>query len=588
MKSESFWHVALIVAVASIVMLVGLGNTHLWDQDEGYYASAAAEMYARGDAVVPMFNGEMFGHKPPMMYWGMMAGFEMFGVNELGARFVSAILGAITCVVIYGIAKKLYDAPTGLVAGLAMASSLMFSVASRSATADTHLTLFVSLAFYFWIGDAFRNAREPVRAPYAIRWSTWGLTYAMMGLAVLTKGPIGLLFPMAVIGLFMLTQIPIRVSAQSSLVSKVLRNIEPYAPIAFVKTVWRMRPLTGLLVVAVIAGPWYWLVQNATSGKFLEEFIGVHHMGRFSHAMDNHSGPFFYYILACLIGMYPWSAFIVPTCMLWVRQLRDSQSARATVFVSCWAGVYLVIFSVASTKLPNYVLPAYPALAIMVARYVAMWVTAPQMIHRGWLQTGWVLLSVVGLLLLIGFPAAGTVGWEGKTLLDRLKIDPAIQTTFRWLGVIGLPLLVGGLVGWLMVLRNRAVGAIYTFAVTAASMLVIFWQFVAPAIDRFQTPQLIAREVSQSSEYRNSTVAVVGYFRPSMVFYLGRPIVFCTDQDQAIAVSNANESLVLIAPQEHYEQMKARMQKEMDVVQRVAKFPQQGELLILREQSLRR
>lgn len=583
MRNETGWHIVLIVIVASIVMLVGLGNTHLWDQDEGYYASAAAEMYARGDAVVPMFNGEMFGHKPPMMYWGMMAGFEAFGVNELGARFVSALLGVITCVVIYGIARRLYDPTTGLVAGLVMASSLMFSVASRSATADTHLTLFVSLAFLFWVRDAFRESGTPIRAPISIGWFTWILTYAMMGLAVLTKGPIGLLFPMAVIGLFLLTQIPLRESVSDSLLGRIWRNVEPYAPVAFTKTVWRMRPLTCVIVVLVIAGPWYWLVQNATDGRFLDEFIGVHHLGRFSHAMDNHSGPIYYYLIACLVGMYPWSAFLVPTCMHWVRQLRDSRSQRATIFISCWAGVYLVIFSVASTKLPNYVLPAYPALAIVVARYVAMWVTAPSVVHRGWLQTGWVLLSVVGLLLLIGFPASGVIAWDSKTLLDRLRIDPAIQSTFRWLGVIGLPLVVGGIVGWAMVLRNRPVGAVYTFVVTAASMLVVFWQFVAPTIDRFQTPQLIAREVSQNDQYHDATVAVVGYFRPSMVFYLGRPIVFCTDHEQAVELFNAKSSIVLITPEEQYEKLKERMRKEMDVVKRVAKFPQRGELLILRE-----
>src|SRR5689334_20302047 len=77
----------LIVAiVAALVMAVGLGSTRLWDEDEGYFASTAAEMYERGDVIVPTFNHELFGHKPPLMYWGMMAGFRTFGVNELGAR----------------------------------------------------------------------------------------------------------------------------------------------------------------------------------------------------------------------------------------------------------------------------------------------------------------------------------------------------------------------------------------------------------------------------------------------------------------------------------------------------------------------
>ncbi|MFN7629343.1 MAG: ArnT family glycosyltransferase, partial [Pirellula sp.] len=91
----------ILCVVAVVVLFWNLGNSRFWDQDEGYYASVAAEMFDRGDWVVPTFNQELCAHKPPMMYWGMLVGFEMFGRNELGARWMSAIFGTLTVLLTY-------------------------------------------------------------------------------------------------------------------------------------------------------------------------------------------------------------------------------------------------------------------------------------------------------------------------------------------------------------------------------------------------------------------------------------------------------------------------------------------------------
>ena len=102
------WIGLLVVGV--VLLMLQLGNSHLWDQDEGYYATAAAEMYARNDWITPTFNGKLFGHKPPMMYWGMMLGYHAFGVTEFGARFCSSIFGILTIMATYAIARRLFDA----------------------------------------------------------------------------------------------------------------------------------------------------------------------------------------------------------------------------------------------------------------------------------------------------------------------------------------------------------------------------------------------------------------------------------------------------------------------------------------------
>ena len=154
--------------------MIHVGNSHLWDQDEGFYATTAAEMYARNDWVKPTFNGKLFAHKPPMMFWGMMVGYEAFGVSELGARFASTLFGVGTVLLTFAVARRLFDLPTGLFAGLAIGSCITFTMVARSATADAHLTFFTVLALHLWVRDYFSipvASRDTMLAE--MRWQTW-------------------------------------------------------------------------------------------------------------------------------------------------------------------------------------------------------------------------------------------------------------------------------------------------------------------------------------------------------------------------------------------------------------------------------
>lgn len=257
-----------IVLTAGCVFFLGLDRSRLWDQDEGYFATTAAEMYARNDLIVPTFNGKLFGHKPPLMYWGMMAGYRLFGVNELGARFFSAVFGLATALVTWQLGRRLFNDTTGLLAGVIMASSMMFSVVARAATPDSHLTFFAALAFLLWSRDEFPLPHEGPAV--GIRWRTWLAAYVAMAFGVLTKGPIGIFFPMAVIGMYMLCRTNRReLPATASRWERIWNAVEPFGPVNFVQTTWRMRPLSALAVLLAVAGPWYLLVGLQTDGEFL-------------------------------------------------------------------------------------------------------------------------------------------------------------------------------------------------------------------------------------------------------------------------------------------------------------------------------
>ena len=349
-----------------------------------------------------------------------------------------------------------------------------------------------------------------------------------------------------------------------------------------------MRPLTAAAIVLLVAAPWYLLVQWRTEGEFLREFIGVHHLGRMSNAMDNHSGPVYYYLVACLIGMYPWSAFAIPTAMSWFSQWKLPTQSRAVRFVSCWVLVYLVIFSLASTKLPNYVLPAYPALAIIIGRYFALWSHNVNSVSRGWLNAGWILLILFGALIVTGIPISGLVENNGQTLLGRIGVERDIQQRLVWLGVAGVPLVVFGMIGACLLWSNRPRLSAGAFSIAAVSMMVTLSQFVAPELDRFQTPQLIAERWRLQLRSDESQVTVLGFFRPSMVFYFRRDIEFCDSSDKAINSANAKGGSIMLTTEKHFAKMQGKLPESTQVLERITQFPNRDEVVVIGDKSLMR
>jgi len=196
-----FW----IVAAAVVIYFTHLGGTALWDMDEALYASCAREMFQRGDWVVPWFNGHMFPEKPVLMFWTMMGGFELFGVNEFGARFFSAVLGIGTALCAFHLGRIVANARVGFWTGLITASTLIFTVSARAATVDSALT-FVTTAAFLLLAIARRGGlrRAQPSRPERASWPLLALMYACVGVAVLAKGPVGMVLPLAAMGCYLL------------------------------------------------------------------------------------------------------------------------------------------------------------------------------------------------------------------------------------------------------------------------------------------------------------------------------------------------------------------------------------------------
>ncbi|MCA8983883.1 MAG: glycosyltransferase family 39 protein [Planctomycetaceae bacterium] len=521
--SASLRHSALLMVSCLLIFFLNLGTARLFDEDEPKNAECGREMFERGDWLVPTYNYELRTDKPIMLYWLMLSSFETLGVSEFAARLPSALMATLTVFCVYFLGRRLFDAEVGFWGALILASTLMYAMIGRISTPDATLIAFITLSltiFIHSIPQPLEKEAEETSRPNGYRlpqhWWQFALMYGVMGLAVLTKGPVGFLLPCAVIGLFLMCQhacprLPAGLNWRQPLRSA--NEITEYlgafwAPSRFFSALGAMRPLLLFTVVTAVALPWYIAVGLATDGVWLEGFLGNHNVRRFSSAMEGHNGPFFYYVIAILAGFFPWSVFLPISVFLVARKPEAHARERAgLLFLLVWAGVYFVFFSLARTKLPNYVLPCYPPLALMVSWTLVRWREHRLAIPAWALRWGAISLMAVGLLLGIVFPIVAHLLLPGYALLGLLGLIPCVCGAWlRW----------GGM-------ESRRPRLLRVMGTCSVLTIVSGLSFAAPWISRAQESAQLGSHAAMHSE-PTVPLATYRYFTTNLPFYAQRPV----------------------------------------------------------------
>ncbi len=582
----------IVAGVASAALLTNLGKPRLWDRDEPRNAQCAVEMRARGDWVVPTFNDELRAHKPVLLYWLMLAAYEAFGETEFAARLPSALLGMATVLVVLAMGWRLFSPRAGLWAGLILATSLSFDIAGRAATPDAALLFCVTatmgafvLAAKWPTGDSRSSSVGVFVPPSFVGWIG---VYAMLGLAVLAKGPVGLVLGVAIIGLYLLVCREsnhcggrilspntfvgktvgerIRLLQLRQLASRLVTEIAvTMHPRRIATTAWRMRPLTLAAVVLAVAAPWYVAVHLATGGAFTDEFFFRHNFERATSAMEGHRGPVVYYFGAALVGFFPWSIFAAPVAIetFYLLRLRGRESAGAT-FALCWAGVWVAAFSLVGTKLPSYITPAYPALALLAGLYVDRWLAGTSAAAARW--TPWVLiaLATVGGGIALGLPVVARHFLPGDEVLALLGLIPLVTAGAAW---------------W-CVRRGNASFAATTLAVGATVLVVATFGFAQVRVDRRQISEELATLVRRDGGER-CQFAAFRELEPSMVYYAGQPIATLVDPSAAGEMFDKHERAYLLASGDDLAELRLYLPTDVDVVARRPKFLKEGDVVLL-------
>ncbi|HET9417888.1 MAG TPA: glycosyltransferase family 39 protein [Chthoniobacterales bacterium] len=341
---------------------IGTWSLPLIDRDEPRFAEASREMLERGDYIVPHFNNQLRLDKPPLAYWAQVASFEVFGENDFAARFPSAVAAALVALSIFAWGNRIAGERIGWWAAVIFTLSLQTFIHAKAAVADMWLVLFVTIAHwsgYELLRDSLTDdggkrptlnsdksragAQRPTWNSEHLRW--WLAFYAALGLGFLAKGPIG--------------WTPLLTVA----------SIKVFGPdLALAK---RFKFLRGTLLMLAIVALWGIPALIRTHGEFLAIGIGRHVIGRSFAAMEGHGAnslgiyllllPF--YFITVFVSFFPWSIKLP-------RLARRLWNDRDKIDNYLLAGVAIVflIFSLISTKLPHYILPAFPLLSLLLAR----------------------------------------------------------------------------------------------------------------------------------------------------------------------------------------------------------------------------
>ena len=545
------------------------GSSFLWDFDETYFASAGMLMHERGDWIVPVVNTlpdgtPILGDKPILMFWTMLVSFSLFGVNEMAARLPSVIYGVLTLQLVYTLIRHLFDRRTALLGGFILGSMFMFCVESSSLTTDAALlfwkvaalTLYVTglQASGFGFQESESNANSEIRSSKSEAFFPQSrlrclLIYVCLGFAFLTKGPVGVVLPMTVIGMFML--IKRRRFAHFS--RQQLPALCFKLPLFFLKTVWAMRPLTAVIVMTLIAAPWYMAVHRATDGAWTALFFGVHNFGRALAPMEGHGYPLdflWYYPFFLLIITLPWSIFFGPTLLDTVNRLRQgAPQSDACVFAVCWVCVYVVLFSIVRTKMPNYVYFATPGMAMLFAAFLSHWAEYRTPVSLRWMDAAMVVLFVLGAGLLILLPLALLPLFVPVPLGHLLYIIP------------GIILFASVRLAWIL---HRCSRAAFTSGMTLAAIAMAFSVFClgAGVVTRQQDYAAMFEEAKRECD--NPVFCAFNCCEPSWVFYGKQPLPRFNDQtDDSLAGLGALERFLnehrnnayMITSRECYEQI---------------------------------
>ena len=452
-------------AFATLVTLPGLGTGTLWDNSETAYGEVAREVLLTHDAIVMHLNGAAWYVQPPLYFWLAALFAKLFGVTSFALRLPSALATiAMSGAVGYATAR-IAGTRAGLYAAIVLSSSLMQAIVGRLAIMDALLDLSVAATILWWF-----RALDPPRdgAPEAAideRKRSLAFIFGAIAVAfgILAKGPVALVISVAVIAIWIAWQ-------------------------------WRrgevvIVPRVTTLVVATVAFlgialPWFVLLGTSAGLPALGDMIGHYTFGRYTGVIENQRGPFYYYLPVLILGFFPWVAFLPRALTIeWKSANRPEGSLARLALV--WAIFPFVFFSIAQTKLPNYIALEWPALAILVA----LWFTR---VSRGDDRRAAILWSLA-VPLTIGCIAIA-IYFFGH--INRLDGD--IRVVLQQLVTLGIGIFIGSLATVAVIARrSTAIAAPFVLACSSAA-LVLFIAFIAePAAEPLKPIPPLAALIQQ-------------------------------------------------------------------------------------------
>ncbi len=455
-----------VLAAAYLLFFFNLGNYSLKEPDEGRYAEIPREMVETGDYVVPHLDYVRYFEKPPLLYWACAASYKVFGIDEWSFRFPNALAGIATALMAALFAARWFSRRVGLISGFILATSFGFFAMARIVTIDMLFSflLFAAVACFY---QFYRERRGLFLY----------LSWAALGLAILAKGPAALLLLAGTILLFLWSE----------------KNL------AFLKEIASPR---GILLFAAIVAPWFILV-GVREKEFSRFFFLDQNFLRFLTTKHGRSGPLYYFFPVLFGSLFPWSVFI-PRSVILLWRRKDVR----LLFI--WSLVVFAFFSVSGSKLPPYILPIFPSLAIVLGCLF-------NERRQAWGPERVVYAVFFGLLTLAGL-GAGTGELDGALAASTDLLPVIVDIRGLCLAVAGVSLVLF----CLLVSRTvRSLASLFGALAVFSLCVVLSILLHVSVIDRINTTKALAAAIPDAGKGR-SLVVNYGCFDETLPFYLGK------------------------------------------------------------------
>jgi 4-amino-4-deoxy-L-arabinose transferase-like glycosyltransferase len=511
--------ISTLLALCLILFFFSLGDRALWDIDEGMHAATSKDMVLSGDWLTPQYNGEKFYDKPPLHNWLVAVSFLMFGFTEFAARLPAAMLGLGCVMITYLLGRQIFGPTAAFLSAVVLATSAEYILLSRVVVHDISLAFFVTLALaLFYAG--YRNERR--------RRGVFLLGYAALGFAVLAKGPVGVLLPVMIIGLFLI-------------VTRQLRLVK------------EMQIGWGLLILFAVAAPWYILI-SLKDPNYAGYFFLKQNLGNFFSKQVRHPEPIYYYIPVLMGGMLPWSIFL-PLALLRGFRARGATDNVGIRFLLIWVAAIFIFFSLASSKLGTYILPLFPAAALLVGALLHDLIQqSSRRVHQG--------ICYAYLPLVILLPLALIYIWLFPPL--NLKIDVGID--LKWIYLLAAWVVACCFICMGLLISRKYRVFIVSIAATVISVLLFFLLILVPPIEPFRSGKELAHTIDQLLEPKKDLVFYLKA-RDTFLFYTDRKAIVLKNPGQLQAYMAEDNQVYCIFKMDDWQDVEA-LHQTMHIVAR--------------------
>jgi len=499
------------------MFLPALGEAGIIDTSEGYYAEGAREMVESGNYLIPHLNYRPWFEKPILIYWLLALSYNILGVSELAARLPSALCAIALVPLTYWFCRRFIGRRAAVLAAVCLVSSPLYAVIGHLALTDMPLTFFVAISIMGLFSQlvskcaisfipsssllsqacmhshrSSANVGLPKPTIPGFGPALW-IAYICLGLGFLLKGPIGLGFPVLVIGSYLV--VTYRLSGS-----------------AWLSALARLHLLPGVVITALVALPWYAAVTIATNGEFLSAFFLGQNLERIAgHTV--HRNPVWYYLPYIAGGFTPWIAvlLLVPGIFLHPLLKRPetiSQRQKLTLLAIIWAGLLFILLSLIPTKLSTYILPVFPALAILAGAAID---TIIRLRKSRALAIVFALLIIAGVCMLIALRYFAPPG--GGHFVIMLSIGSLLLAGFA----IGLALSMRG--------YTRAPAYIISFCAVFGCMIMV----PVGLLSFYQSRHADFHKLIEPLKTSGQSLGLFGPDRYSAAFYLKRRVPVAHD-----------------------------------------------------------